>query len=191
MLPDVPTIDEAGVKGYDMGYWFAAYVPAGTPAPVVTRLRELLVDGTQERGGQVLLRKHRLRGVDHDARRAREVPAGRVAEVGQRHQGRRHRGRVTSRPRRRSIRQHRSTGPPNAAGGTSHAKQETMTHSIDRDRCPSFVPSLRRRRCWPAAAAATTHPPAPARRTPQMTLTITATEDFAGTLRHASAPTRS
>lgn len=47
MLHDVPTIDEAGVKGYDMGYWFAAYVPAGTPAPVVTRLRELLVSGTK------------------------------------------------------------------------------------------------------------------------------------------------
>jgi tripartite-type tricarboxylate transporter receptor subunit TctC len=43
MLPDVPTIDEAGVKGYDMGYWFAAYAPAGTPAPVVQRLNELLV----------------------------------------------------------------------------------------------------------------------------------------------------
>ena len=42
MLPDVPTIDEAGVKGYDMGYWFAAYVPAGTPAPVVARLNDLL-----------------------------------------------------------------------------------------------------------------------------------------------------
>jgi len=42
MLPDVPTIDEAGVKGYDMGYWFAAYVPAGTPAPVIGRLNELL-----------------------------------------------------------------------------------------------------------------------------------------------------
>jgi len=47
MLPDVPTIDEAGVKGYDMGYWFAAYVPANTPAPVVARLRELLVAGTK------------------------------------------------------------------------------------------------------------------------------------------------
>ena len=47
MLNDVPTLDEAGVKGYDMGYWFAAYVPAGTPAPVVTRLRELLVNGTK------------------------------------------------------------------------------------------------------------------------------------------------
>ncbi len=47
MLPEVPTIDEAGVKGYDMGYWFAAYVPAGTPAPLVNRLRELLVKGTK------------------------------------------------------------------------------------------------------------------------------------------------
>ena len=42
LLPDVPTIDEAGVKGYDMGYWFAAYVPAGTPPAVVARLNELL-----------------------------------------------------------------------------------------------------------------------------------------------------
>ena len=47
-LPDVPTIDEAGVKGYDMGYWFAAYVPAGTPPAVVTRLNALL--GTATRG---------------------------------------------------------------------------------------------------------------------------------------------
>ncbi len=44
VLPDVPTIDEAGVKGYDMGYWFAAYAPAGTPAPVVAKLNELVLD---------------------------------------------------------------------------------------------------------------------------------------------------
>ena len=47
LLPDVPTIDEAGVKGYDMGYWFAAYAPAGTPAAVVSRLHDLLAAGTQ------------------------------------------------------------------------------------------------------------------------------------------------
>jgi len=47
LLPGVPTIDEAGVKGYDMGYWFAAYVPAGTPAPVVARLHDLLVAATK------------------------------------------------------------------------------------------------------------------------------------------------
>ena len=43
LAPEVPTIDEAGVKGYEMTYWFAAYVPAGTPAAVVTRLNDLIV----------------------------------------------------------------------------------------------------------------------------------------------------
>ena len=42
LLPDLPTLDEAGVKGYDMSYWFAVYAPAGTPAPVIKRLNELL-----------------------------------------------------------------------------------------------------------------------------------------------------
>jgi tripartite-type tricarboxylate transporter receptor subunit TctC len=46
-LPDVPTIAEAGVKGYDMGYWFAAYVPAGTPPAVVSRLNAILVQATK------------------------------------------------------------------------------------------------------------------------------------------------
>ena len=41
-FPELPTLDEAGVTGYDMSYWFAAYVQAGTPAPVVARLHELL-----------------------------------------------------------------------------------------------------------------------------------------------------
>jgi tripartite-type tricarboxylate transporter receptor subunit TctC len=43
LAPDVPTIAEAGVPGYEMGYWFAAYAPAGTPPAVVARLNELLV----------------------------------------------------------------------------------------------------------------------------------------------------
>ena len=47
LLPEVPTIDEAGVKGYDMSYWFAAYAPAGTPAAVVQRLNELLLAATR------------------------------------------------------------------------------------------------------------------------------------------------
>lgn len=52
LLPEVPTIDEAGVKGYDMGYWFAAYAPAGTPPAVVARLRELLAAATQSTGAK-------------------------------------------------------------------------------------------------------------------------------------------
>lgn len=43
LAPEVPTIDEAGVKGYEMSYWFAAYAPAGTPQPVVAKLNAMMV----------------------------------------------------------------------------------------------------------------------------------------------------
>ena len=43
LAPDVPTLDEAGVKGYEMGYWFAAYAPAKTPPAVVQKLNAMLV----------------------------------------------------------------------------------------------------------------------------------------------------
>lgn len=49
LAPDVPTIGET-VKGYEMGYWFAAYVPAGTPAPVVAELNKLLLQATRSAG---------------------------------------------------------------------------------------------------------------------------------------------
>lgn len=37
-LPDVPTIAEAGQRGFDMGSWQAVFAPAGTPQPIVDRL---------------------------------------------------------------------------------------------------------------------------------------------------------
>ncbi|MDE2415390.1 MAG: tripartite tricarboxylate transporter substrate binding protein [Comamonadaceae bacterium] len=37
-LPGVPTIAEAGQKGFDMGSWQAVFAPAGTPKPIVDRL---------------------------------------------------------------------------------------------------------------------------------------------------------
>jgi tripartite-type tricarboxylate transporter receptor subunit TctC len=37
-LPDVPTIAESGVPGYDTSSWFGLLAPAGTPADVVARL---------------------------------------------------------------------------------------------------------------------------------------------------------
>jgi tripartite-type tricarboxylate transporter receptor subunit TctC len=36
--PNIQTLDEAGVKGYDMSYWTAAYLPARTPQAVVQKL---------------------------------------------------------------------------------------------------------------------------------------------------------
>ena len=46
LAPDVPTIDEAGLKGYESSYWFAAYVPAKTPPAVIARLHDLIVKAT-------------------------------------------------------------------------------------------------------------------------------------------------
>ncbi|SAI66282.1 putattive exported protein [Bordetella ansorpii] len=37
-LPDVPTVAEAGLPGYELMPWFAAFAPAGTPPDIVARL---------------------------------------------------------------------------------------------------------------------------------------------------------
>ena len=47
LVPDVPTISEAGLKGYEMSFWFAAYVPAKTPPAVIARLHDLLVNAVK------------------------------------------------------------------------------------------------------------------------------------------------
>ena len=40
ILPDVPTIDEAGVPGYEATNWWGILAPAGVPQPIVDRLRK-------------------------------------------------------------------------------------------------------------------------------------------------------
>jgi tripartite-type tricarboxylate transporter receptor subunit TctC len=37
-LPGLPTLDESGVKGYDMSPWIGVFVPAGTPRPIIDKL---------------------------------------------------------------------------------------------------------------------------------------------------------
>ena len=41
-LPDWPSLDEAGVTGFDLGVWTAMMAPAGTPADVIDKLRSVL-----------------------------------------------------------------------------------------------------------------------------------------------------
>jgi len=43
VLQDVPTLDEAGIKGYDLRGWFCLLAPAGTPMAIVSRLNQELV----------------------------------------------------------------------------------------------------------------------------------------------------
>lgn len=52
LAPDLPSLDEAGLKGYDLTAWFAAFAPAGTPKPVVEKLRETLVRSLEDKAVQ-------------------------------------------------------------------------------------------------------------------------------------------
>ena len=65
VVPDLPTIAEAALPGYDTGVWFGLLAPAGTPAPIIDKLsraanealreeqlvRQLGAQGLEVRGG--------------------------------------------------------------------------------------------------------------------------------------------
>jgi tripartite-type tricarboxylate transporter receptor subunit TctC len=42
-LPDVPTLDEAGLKGFNIGTWFGVLAPVATPKDIVERLNAEMV----------------------------------------------------------------------------------------------------------------------------------------------------
>jgi tripartite-type tricarboxylate transporter receptor subunit TctC len=42
-LPEVPTISEAGVPGFEAENWFGLFVPAQTPKKIIARLNEAIV----------------------------------------------------------------------------------------------------------------------------------------------------
>ena len=37
-FPDLPTVAESGLPGYDVETWYGLYLPAGTPKPIVDKL---------------------------------------------------------------------------------------------------------------------------------------------------------
>jgi tripartite-type tricarboxylate transporter receptor subunit TctC len=37
-LPDLPTMQEAGLKNFDVSSWFGFFAPAGTPKPIIDKL---------------------------------------------------------------------------------------------------------------------------------------------------------
>lgn len=48
LLPDVPTVAESGVPGFEVNVWFGMQVPAGTPRPVVEKLNRDIVSLLKE-----------------------------------------------------------------------------------------------------------------------------------------------
>ncbi len=80
IAPELPTVAESGLPGYEMIGWFAAYVPAKTPKDIIAKLNSEIV--------------RILESADEHARWAGGVPAGRDGEVGEARQGGGHPARI-------------------------------------------------------------------------------------------------
>jgi len=47
LIPSVPTISEAGLRGYESTAWYGLLAPAGVPKPIISQLNSLIVKGAQ------------------------------------------------------------------------------------------------------------------------------------------------
>ncbi len=47
VAPEIPTIDESGVPGYELNSWYGALTTAGTPAAIITRLQQEIAKALQ------------------------------------------------------------------------------------------------------------------------------------------------
>jgi tripartite-type tricarboxylate transporter receptor subunit TctC len=87
LLPEVPTVSEAGVAGYESELWFGILAPAGVPAPVMAKLnRELtriLADAeTRARWSAIGIEPRPTQPAEFDALVRRDVALfGRIARA--------------------------------------------------------------------------------------------------------------
>ena len=61
LAPDIPTIDEAGLPGFDVTAWFALFVPAKTPPAIVARINTVLADVLREAQIKAIIEKQGFR----------------------------------------------------------------------------------------------------------------------------------
>ncbi len=61
LLPDVPTLDELGVKGFEAATFTGIFAPAGTPAPVVEKLAQAL---RKAMANEAMRERYRAMGVE-------------------------------------------------------------------------------------------------------------------------------
>ena len=62
-LPDVPTVQEAGLKGFEATAWYAIVAPTGTPPDIVSKVNRLVNDFLTSDKGKVVLEQNALQGV--------------------------------------------------------------------------------------------------------------------------------
>ncbi len=63
-LPDLPTLDESGLRGYDASSWYGLYGPPRLPRPLVTRLYEATRDAVHHPEARAALAQFSIEPVD-------------------------------------------------------------------------------------------------------------------------------
>jgi len=78
LAPELPTMQEAGVKGYELTAWFAAWGPPGLEAPVLDKLRSALVAAVNDRATQ---EKLLAAGIEPETSTSAELKAFVISET--------------------------------------------------------------------------------------------------------------
>jgi len=82
-LPDVPTVAEAGLKGYDVASWNALAAPAGTPPSVIRRLNEATRDALADPEVRDKLQRYGMRVADSSPSEFDDLLAREIQRWGQ------------------------------------------------------------------------------------------------------------
>ena len=61
LAPDIPTLDESGLPGFDVTAWFALFVPAKTPRAIVARINAVLAEVLRDPQLKAIIEKQGFR----------------------------------------------------------------------------------------------------------------------------------
>jgi tripartite-type tricarboxylate transporter receptor subunit TctC len=81
-LPDVPTVQETGYKGFEATAWYAVVAPAGTPKDVVDKVNNAVNAFLKSDKGKALLEQNTMQGVGGSAEDLKAFIAGELAKWG-------------------------------------------------------------------------------------------------------------
>ena len=110
VLPDVPTVAEAGVPSYEAVNWWGLVAPAGTPAPIIERAAQGGAGGAELGRGAEAVRLRGRRDRAHEPGRIRRLHGEGNDQMGARREGGRHQSGVG---RHCGFKRHRSSGSEN------------------------------------------------------------------------------
>jgi tripartite-type tricarboxylate transporter receptor subunit TctC len=80
-LPDVPTVDEAGLPGLHISLWYGLWVPAGTPPEIVAKLNAAVMDAQADPATRQRLAELELQIPPPDQQTPRALHALQEAEI--------------------------------------------------------------------------------------------------------------